>query len=93
MVKTFKITVEVFTALREKLGWSKKELMINSPETTLKDILDALPDLKSLIVEQDRLRGGFIVLVNGRHIEFLGGLQAVVKDGDTIAIFPQSGGG
>ncbi|MFN3268163.1 MAG: MoaD/ThiS family protein [Zestosphaera sp.] len=93
MVKTFKITVEVFTTLREKLSWSKKELIINSPETTLKDILDAIPDLKFLIVEQDHLKRGFIVLVNGKHAEFLGGLQAVVKDGDTVAIFPQSGGG
>lgn len=93
MVKTFKVSVEVFTTLKEKLGWSKKELIINSPETTLKDILDAIPDLKFLIVEQDHLKRGFIVLVNGKHAEFLGGLQAVVKDGDTVAIFPQSGGG
>ncbi len=83
----------MFTTLKEKLGWSKKELIINSPETTLKDIIDAVPDLKFLVTEQDHLKSGFIVLVNGRHIEFLGGLQAVIKDGDTIAIFPQSGGG
>lgn len=89
----FKVTIEVFTTLKEKLGWSKKELIISSSETTLKEVLDAVPDLRSLIVEQDRLKRGFIVLVNGRHTELLGGLQAVVKDGDTISVFPQSGGG
>lgn len=89
----FKVTIEVFTTLREKLGWSKKELIISSSETTLKDVLDAVPDLKSLIVEQDHLKRGFIVLVNGRHAELLGGLQAIVKNSDTVAVFPQSGGG
>ncbi|MEM0086235.1 MAG: MoaD/ThiS family protein [Zestosphaera sp.] len=89
----FRVTIEVFTTLKEKLGWSRKELIISSPKTTLKDALEAVPDLKSLIVERDSLKRGFIVLVNGRHVEFLGGLQAVVRDGDTIAVFPQSGGG
>ncbi|MGC8974698.1 MAG: MoaD/ThiS family protein [Thermoprotei archaeon] len=88
-----KITLEVFTTIREKLGWSKKELVINSPQITLKDVLDAVPELGLLLVEQDTLKRGFIILINGRHAEFLGGLQAIVRDGDTIAIFPQSGGG
>lgn len=89
----FKVTLEVFATLRERLGWSKKELIINSSEISLKEVLDAVPDLRSVITEQDSLKKGFIVLVNGRHAELLGGLQAVVRDGDAIAIFPQSGGG
>jgi|YelNatPaOPRAMG01_1025707.scaffolds.fasta_scaffold03028_8 molybdopterin converting factor small subunit len=89
-----KITLEVFTTLKERLGWSKKELIIDASESaTLKDVLDAVPELKSLIVEQDLLKKGFIILINGRHAEFLGGLHAIVRDGDTIDVFPQSGGG
>ncbi len=89
-----KITLEVFTSLKEKLGWSKKELIISASEsTTLKEVLDAVPELKSLIVEQDLLKKGFIILINGRHAEFLGGLHAIIRDGDTIDVFPQSGGG
>jgi molybdopterin converting factor small subunit len=89
-----KITLEVFTTLKERLDWSKKELIIDASESaTLKDVLDAVPELKSLIVEQDLLKKGFIILINGRHAEFLGGLHAIVRDGDTIDVFPQSGGG
>jgi molybdopterin converting factor small subunit len=89
-----KITLEVFTTLKERLGWSKKELIIDASESaTLRDVLDAVPELKSLIVEQDLLKKGFIILINGRHAEFLGGLHAIVRDGDTIDVFPQSGGG
>jgi molybdopterin converting factor small subunit len=89
-----KITLEVFTTLKERLGWSRKELIIDASESaTLRDVLDAVPELKSLIVEQDLLKKGFIILINGRHAEFLGGLHAIVRDGDTIDVFPQSGGG
>jgi molybdopterin converting factor small subunit len=89
-----KITLEVFTTLKERLGWSKKELIIDASESaTLRDVLDAVPELKSLIVEQDLLKKGFIILINGRHAEFLGGLHAIVRDGDTVDVFPQSGGG
>jgi molybdopterin converting factor small subunit len=89
-----KITLEVFTTLKERLGWSRKELIIDASESaTLKDVLDAVPELRSLIVEQDLLKKGFIILINGRHAEFLGGLHAIVRDGDTVDVFPQSGGG
>jgi molybdopterin converting factor small subunit len=89
-----KITLEVFTTLKERLGWSRKELIIDASESaTLRDVLDAVPELKSLIVEQDLLKKGFIILINGRHAEFLGGLHAIVRDGDTVDVFPQSGGG
>jgi molybdopterin converting factor small subunit len=89
-----KITLEVFTTLKERLGWSRKELIIDASESaTLKDVLDAVPELRSLIVEQDLLKKGFIILINGRHAEFLGGLHAIVRDGDTVDVFPHSGGG
>jgi molybdopterin synthase sulfur carrier subunit len=33
------------------------------------------------------------VLVNGRSISFLDGLETVVGDGDRLALFPAVGGG
>jgi len=36
---------------------------------------------------------GLVILVNGHHIEFLGGLRARLKDGDEISIFPPAAGG
>jgi len=34
-----------------------------------------------------------ILLLNGRHIEHVGGLSAPVKEGDHLAVFPLVGGG
>jgi molybdopterin synthase sulfur carrier subunit len=37
--------------------------------------------------------GNIIIMVNGRHIEHLGGLDAVLKESDTVQIFPVVAGG
>lgn len=34
-----------------------------------------------------------IILLNGRHIEHVGGSSAPVKEGDHLAVFPLVGGG
>ena len=34
-----------------------------------------------------------IVMVNGRHIAHVGGLDAPISDGDVVSIFPLVGGG
>ncbi|HPD97351.1 MAG TPA: MoaD family protein [Synergistales bacterium] len=34
-----------------------------------------------------------IILLNGRHIEHVGGLSAPLKEGDHLAVFPLVGGG
>jgi molybdopterin converting factor small subunit len=34
-----------------------------------------------------------IILLNGRNIEFLNGLDTPLSDGDILAVFPTSGGG
>ncbi|MEM2185230.1 MAG: MoaD family protein [Candidatus Methanomethylicia archaeon] len=89
-----KVTIEVFLTLREKLGWSKKEVNFNEDHTTFKQLLDYTEDLKQYLIDEKReMARGYIILVNGRHIEFTGGLQTTLKDGDEIVIFPPSGGG
>lgn len=89
-----KVTIEVFLTLKEKLGWNKREVNFNEDSITFKDILDYIKDLKQyLIDEKGNMSKGYIILINGRHIEFTGGLQSKLKNGDEIVIFPPSGGG
>ncbi len=91
MIKVF---VEVFMDLKDKLGWSKKEVELSSENPTLKDLLDRLNDLKRLLLnENNELVKNFIVLVNGKHVEFIGGLKTPLKNGDEVVVFPPSGGG
>ena len=41
----------------------------------------------------DALGEKIIVLVNGRRVEFLSGLDTLLKDSDTVQIFPVVAGG
>ena len=87
-----KIRVKVFFTLRERLGW--KEKLVELPENTkLRDLLDLLPAIKEEI-NRYRVRGySMIIMINGRHAEFLGGLDAELHEGDEVAFFPPAAGG
>ena len=58
---------------------------------TMKELLDKLEKEKSIKVNlQDP---SMVILVNGRRLEFAGGLNAALKDLDEIVIMPIIGGG
>ncbi|MGC9104615.1 MAG: MoaD/ThiS family protein [Candidatus Methanodesulfokora sp.] len=57
----------------------------------LSDMLSHLSDLKKVIEEFGQ--ENFTILLNGRNIRTLSGLETSVLDGDVIDIFPPAGGG
>ncbi len=98
------ITVNFYTTLRLylKLG----ELHIDSiREISIRKLLSNIEEqvvektskyfLFKLLDEKGTLKQGTIILINGKNIldSDGGGLDAGVKDGDTIALFPPGGGG
>ena len=75
-----------------------------SKETTsescadLKELLDKLCDrygksFSEKIFKGDRLSEDIIILVNGRHIDHLQGLDTGLGENDVISIFPKVAGG
>lgn len=89
-----KVTIEIFLTLKDKLGWSKKEVFFNGDNITFRNILEYINNLKQYLIDENgNLARGFIILINGRHIEFTGKLETILKNGDEIVIFPPSGGG
>ena len=87
-----KATITVYGALRDKLGWKQKTIEFHGDNTKLKDLVSKVPELK-FIVKGDKLVEGFIILINGIHAQFRGGINAIIKDGDEISIFPPGAGG
>jgi molybdopterin converting factor small subunit len=58
---------------------------------TMKELLEKLEREKNIKVNlQD---SSMVVLVNGRRVEFVGGLDATLRDLDEIVIMPIIGGG
>ncbi len=87
--------VRYFAFVRDYTG--SKEISIES-SPTLRELLYKLCSryglrFRDMIFNRDRLSEEIIILVNGRHIEHLEGLDTQLKDNDEISIFPRVAGG
>ncbi len=99
----YMITTNFYTTLR--LYLNLKEIQIELPQSAL-PILDVLnmietivmeqtskPILFKLLTEDGSIKRGTLILINGKNILDTTGLDEVVNDGDTVALFPPGGGG
>ena len=87
-----KITIRVFATLRDELGWREKSLELS--QGRLIDVLNIFPRLKERILTEDgKVHEHYRIFVNGVYVDFAGGLERKLEDGDIIAIFPALAGG
>ena len=78
------------------MGTTKKITGVFKLEQLIEELSKQIPELLNHIFEdehKEKVKGFVKILINGRGIEHLGNLQAMVKDGDVIAIAPPIGGG
>jgi molybdopterin synthase sulfur carrier subunit len=87
-----RIKMRVFATLRDELGWKEKELEVKD-NLTLRELLEEIPKLKELIFDDGEIHEHYRVYINGRYIDFAGGLDRVIEEGDEITIFPALAGG
>lgn len=88
--------VRVYATLRDLLGVSAMDLDISQPAVirqVLRQAVATYPQLADkLWDENEHLSGGVLVLVNGRAIRFLAGLETPLAPGDNVDLFPPIGG-
>jgi molybdopterin synthase sulfur carrier subunit len=75
--------------------YGKSEFTIKSKDTVLlrdavKRIVNELPELKRALIdsELEDPRPNTLILVNGREISVLNGLETILKDGDEVVFLP-----
>lgn len=91
------VIVRTIGPFTERLGF--KELTVTLGEGSIKDLLYQLsneqgPQFRHTVFnEQGNLRRYIKLLINGRGIHVLQGLDTPLADGDVIAIFPPVAGG
>jgi molybdopterin synthase sulfur carrier subunit len=89
------MVIKYFAFIRDYTG--SKEINFDSCPT-LRELLYKLCDkygkrFSEKIFTGDRLSDDIIILVNGRHIDHLQGLDTSLLENDEISIFPKVAGG
>jgi molybdopterin synthase sulfur carrier subunit len=92
------INVKFLGGLRHISGASELALNIKgaiSIKELMNEIVREMPTLKQSLIHQqlEDLRSNALILVNGREISVLNGLETNLKDGDTIVFVPVVHGG
>jgi len=91
-----KLKISYFGHLREKAGLKSETIEAQTPPT-LGDLLEPVCRKRNLLEEVfgtgDQPQTSVNILVNGRNMRFLGGMDTALKEGDEVSIFPPTGGG
>jgi len=89
--------IRVYATLRDLMGGAIYDMPV-SPGATVGSVLEQLiercPALGAKLWDANgRLTGYVTILLNGRSVAYLDGLESPVTDADTLALFPPVGGG
>ncbi len=94
-----RVKVKFFTLFRLEYGLSELNLELPEEDITIRDLLKII-DIKTgkniskkLFTDDKKVKTSAIVLVNGKNIFHIRGLDTNIRDGDVISLFPPGGGG
>lgn len=89
--------IRIYATLRDLLGTNAVDLPLAEPApvgTVLRQLAAHHPALgEKLWDDSGRMTGLVTVLLNGRSIEYLAGMETPITDSDTLSLFPPVGGG
>ncbi len=94
------VKVKFFTLLRLYLEREGIDIDIGADQVDVKTLLHKVNDalgndiiLNKLLESNGKMKTGTIILVNRGDVMDTNKLDSVVKDGDSISLFPPGGGG
>lgn len=86
--------VKFYSTLKDKID--KKALEYNVESLTIRKLLDEIDinyPIKEYLLDGDKIILGTMILVNGKNIIHLNGLDTIVNKTDIVDFFPPSAGG
>mgnify|MGYP001773382890 CR=1 FL=1 len=93
-----KVQVKFLASLYDITKVLKTELSVPD-DITVKDLIGIIdksisPNFSKIILDDDsKLKDQYVILVNGRSIDFLNGLSTKLSNGDEVVFLPPAGGG
>lgn len=82
--------VNFYSTLREKTG--KVSTKLDYEQISVDTLIESL-NIKDYIIKNNEIVPGTMILLNGKNIAHLNGLDTIVKKNDTVDFFPPAAGG
>jgi molybdopterin synthase sulfur carrier subunit len=89
------IELKLFATLREAVGQKSMKWDVAEGSTVgelLRDLVGEYPDLE-IFDENDAVYDHVNILINGRNVQYLEGLETALQEDDTVGVFPPVEGG
>ncbi|MDT7969947.1 MAG: MoaD/ThiS family protein [Vulcanisaeta sp.] len=92
-----KVQVKFLASLYDVTKVLKTEIELPDNATVM-DLIKTIdkavsPNFSSVILDDGKLKDQYVVLINGRSIDFLHGLETRLNNGDEVTFLPPAGGG
>ena len=97
-LRLMKVQVKFLASLYDVTKVLKTEIELPDNATVM-DLIKTIdkavsPNFSSIILDDDgKLKDQYVVLINGRSIDFLSGLGTRLSNGDEVTFLPPAGGG
>ncbi len=96
-LRLMKVQVKFLASLYDVTKVLKTEIELPDNATVM-DLIKTIdkavsPNFSSVILDDGKLKDQYVVLINGRSIDFLGGLGTRLSNGDEVTFLPPAGGG
>jgi sulfur-carrier protein len=91
-----RVVVKLFAGVKDAFGRPAIDVTCDQDSelrAVLLEVCDTPARHRALFLDSGLLRPELQVLVNGRNVRFLSGLETVLKSGDEVAVFPPMYGG
>jgi len=91
--------VKFVGSLRNAIGKGRVKLTVNGADKTIRDligvIVEGFPQARRVLIdpELEDPRPNALIIVNGKEISVLNGLETILKDEDEVVFVPVSHGG
>ncbi|MCJ7444569.1 MAG: MoaD family protein [Methanotrichaceae archaeon] len=90
-----KVKIKAFATFRNIIG--KERLLDIKEGSGVKELLEGLcssyGELRNLVFDDSELKDDVNILINGKNIQTLNGIQTKLEDGDEVALFSAAIGG
>lgn len=89
-----KVTVALYTTVRDKLGFSRKDFYGKNLHDIIKSVCSLKKEISDILLEADgRVKSHFVLTLNSKVIDNSSLKKIKIKDGDIFHIFPPVSGG